>query len=202
MTKNFLQFRPHPWHGIDIGEYAPEIVKSFIEITPFDSVKYEICKKTGYIKVDRPQKFSSVPPMLYGFIPQTYCANNVAQLSISATEGDLDPLDICVLSELNITKSDIIIDARIIGGIRLIDSNEADDKIIAVLSNDSFYENVLNISDLNKTTLNRIEHYFLSYKNLPNENLKTKVEAIYDAETAYKVILASQKDYNEHFLKN
>src|SRR5580704_5928758 len=66
-------FRPHPWHGISMGESAPETVTAYIEVVPTDTVKYELEKSTGFLKLDRPQKFSNVCPTPYGFIPQTYC---------------------------------------------------------------------------------------------------------------------------------
>src|SRR6478736_934526 len=96
-------YKAHPWHGIPIGDKAPEIVTTFIEIVPSDTIKYEIDKESGYLKIDRPQKYSNIIPSLYGFIPQTYCGEEVAKLarergSEKVTEGDGDPLDICVLS--------------------------------------------------------------------------------------------------------
>jgi inorganic pyrophosphatase len=69
----FYRWRPHPWHGLDAGRNAPEIVNAYIEITPFDTMKYELDKTTGYLRVDRPQAGSSQPPTLYGFIPRTPC---------------------------------------------------------------------------------------------------------------------------------
>src|SRR5260370_29820740 len=72
-----LLFKPHPWHGIPIGDDAPREVTCFIEIVPTDTVKYELDKQTGYLKVDRPQQFSNVYPCLYGFIPPTYCGYQV-----------------------------------------------------------------------------------------------------------------------------
>lgn len=98
-----LLFRPHPWHGISVGDEAPEKVTAFIEIVPTDPVKYELDKTTGYLKIDRPQKFSNVYPSLYGFIPQTFCAEENAAFCAAKTKrdgiiGDGDPLDICVLS--------------------------------------------------------------------------------------------------------
>ena len=108
------KFQLHPWHGIEIGENAPSIVTTFIEITPSDSVKYEIDKESGQIKVDRPQKFSNIVPALYGFLPQTYCAEEVAEFCMQQTGkenilGDHDPLDICVLTERNITHGNIMV---------------------------------------------------------------------------------------------
>ena len=70
---NFSQWRPHPWHGLEIGREPPLYVNAYVEITPFDLIKYEVDKATGYLRVDRPQRTSSQPPSLYGFIPRTYC---------------------------------------------------------------------------------------------------------------------------------
>ena len=99
-----LRYKSHPWHGIDAGAEAPGVVKSFIEIVPSDTVKYEVDKESGYLMIDRPQKFSNIIPSLYGFIPQTYCGNTVAEKSRSILErkdivGDGDPLDILILTE-------------------------------------------------------------------------------------------------------
>jgi inorganic pyrophosphatase len=197
--KNFQLYRPHPWHGVHIGDSVPQIVKAYIEITPNDAIKYEICKESGYLKVDRPQRFSSLPTTLYGFIPQTYSAEQTASLSENTKNGDSDPLDICVLSELPIQKSDIIMDVRIIGGIRLIDTNEVDDKLISILNCDPFYNGINDISQMNTVVLNRIKHYFLSYKTIPGEPIKTKIETVYGAEEAFKVIRAGMSDYQKHF---
>lgn len=197
--KNFQLYRPHPWHGINIGKDAPKIIRAYIEIIPNDVIKYEICKESGYIKVDRPQKFSSLPSFLYGLIPETYSAEATASYSKIAKIGDGDPLDICVLSELPITRADIIMDVRVIGGIRLIDSNEVDDKIVAVLNGDPFYEKINDISQINPVIIDRMRHYFLSYKSIPGEPIKTQIESIYGASEAFKVIEAGMTDYNNHF---
>ena len=85
--KEFLIHRPHPWHGITTGDLSPKIVTAYVEITSNEVIKYEICKKTGYLKVDRPQRFSSAPGTLYGFIPQTYSAEKTASLSSVASKG-------------------------------------------------------------------------------------------------------------------
>ena len=119
-----LMFRAHPWHGIPIGPEAPEVVNVYVEIVPTDTVKYELDKDTGILKVDRPQKYSNVCPTLYGFIPQTLCAEQVAERSIQRTGrddiiGDDDPLDICVLTEKHFTHGDFLLHAIPIGGFRL-----------------------------------------------------------------------------------
>ena len=103
----FFRWRPHPWHGLEVGPEPPEMVTAYIEITPFDSVKYEVDKKTGYLMVDRPNRTSSQPPALYGFIPRTYCGPRVQALAPQSKCGDRDPLDICVLSERPIQKNEI-----------------------------------------------------------------------------------------------
>lgn len=197
--KKYSAFRPHPWHGISVGVKPPVIVTAYIEITPFDAIKYEIDKESGYLKVDRPQLGSSTPPALYGFIPQTYCAENVAKLSKNANKGDGDPLDILVLSERPITKSEVLMSARVIGGFRMIDRGEADDKIIAVLSNDPYYEKIKNLSQLQIVVRNRLQHYFLTYKAIPGTKQSVKIESIYDSKEAFKVVLASMKDYETNF---
>src|SRR5690606_37394837 len=96
---SFSPWRPHPWHGLSIGLEPPLRVNAYIEITPFDLIKYEVDKSTGYLRVDRPQRTSSQPPALYGFIPRTYCGELTAALCPGALRGDGDPLDICVISE-------------------------------------------------------------------------------------------------------
>src|SRR5687768_17912478 len=144
----FYRWRPHPWHGLDPGPDAPRVVQAYIEITPFDFVKYEIDKTTGYLRVDRPQRYSSQPPSLYGFIPQTFCGRRVSQLSPKTNRGDGDPMDICILSERPINRAEIILKAKVVGGIQMVDGDEADDKIIAVLANDNILANTEDISDL------------------------------------------------------
>jgi inorganic pyrophosphatase len=95
-----LMFKAHPWHGVSIGEQAPDVVTTYIEIVPTDTVKYEVDKDSGFLKVDRPQRFSNFCPVYYGLIPQTYCGEKVAALFGKRAKrknmvGDGDPLDIC-----------------------------------------------------------------------------------------------------------
>lgn len=198
-------YKPHPWHGIPIGENCPKVITAYIEMVPADTVKYEIDKNTGYRKVDRPQKFSNYVPALYGFVPQTYCGEEVrayAELMSGkkVDNGDRDPLDICVLTERNITSGDIILEAIPIGGFRMIDKREADDKIIAVLKQDEIYGSLKDVSDCPSTLINRLKHYFLTYKNMPGqENKDVEITHVYGCEEAREVILRSVKDYNNAF---
>jgi len=195
----FYRWRPHPWHGLETGPNPPKDVNAFIELSSFDLVKYEVDKVTGYLRVDRPQRYSSQPPSLYGFIPRTYCGERVHKLSPKSTKGDGDPLDICVLSERPITKSEIILNARVIGGIRMIDDGEADDKIIAILSNDHFYEQASDISDISKVLIDRLLHYFGTYKLTPGNEANTYIDGVFGAEQAWKVVNAAIQDYEEMF---
>lgn len=195
----FYRWRPHPWHGLEVGPNPPSLVNAYIEITPFDLMKYEIDKATGYLRVDRPQRSSSQPPALYGFIPRTYCADRVAKLSLTGTVGDGDPLDICVLSERPIERSDIIVNARIVGGLDVNDGGEADDKIIAVLKNDNVWGQAEDISDIPDILVERLSHYFATYKMIPGEESKLKVERVYDRSHALKVVEAAMADYYDEY---
>ncbi|OGU37280.1 MAG: inorganic pyrophosphatase [Ignavibacteria bacterium GWB2_35_6b] len=193
----FFRWRPHPWHGLEVGKNPPQLVQAFIEITPFDLVKYEVDKVTGYIRVDRPQRTSSHPPTLYGFIPRTYCGKRVGALCKTAHEGDGDPLDICVLSERPITRAEVILNARVIGGLKMIDGDEADDKIVAVLDNDNFWGNVDDISGLPEILVERLRHYFTTYKLVPGSEHHFSIENVYGAEHAFEVVKAAMLDYEE-----
>jgi inorganic pyrophosphatase len=195
----FYRWRPHPWHGLETGPNPPKIVHAYIEITPFDLVKYEVDKVTGYIRVDRPQRSSSHPPALYGFIPRTYCGNRIAGLCPNAERGDGDPLDICVLSERPINRAEVILNARVVGGLQCIDHGEADDKIIAVLENDNIWESVKNISELPEILVERLRHYFATYKMIPGEASQMIIQEVYDAKQAMEVVRAAMADYDEEY---
>jgi len=195
----FYRWRPHPWHGLTIGPNPPSVVTAYIEITPFDLVKYEVDKASGYLKVDRPQRTSSQPPTLYGFIPRTYCGNRLSKLSPKSRKGDGDPLDICVVSERPVDKSDIILNARVVGGLQMVDHGEADDKIVAVLTNDNVWGTVEDIKDLPEVLVERLRHYFLTYKLVPNEETEVSITEIYGRKHAEMVIKASIEDYKEEY---
>ena len=196
----FFRWRPHPWHGLEIGPEPPSIVHAYIELTPFDRVKYELDKKTGYLRVDRPNRTSAFAPTLYGFIPQTFCGKRVKALMPEAKAGDGDPLDICVISERPITNPETIVNARVVGGLPMLDQGEADDKIIAVLQNDAMWSGVNDISELPKVQVDRLRHYFSIYKALtPEEAVEIKIDAAYGRDHALKVVEAAMADYVEEF---
>ena len=198
-----LLFQAHPWHGVAPGEDAPALVNAFIEIVPTDAVKYELSKASGHLRLDRPQRFSSFPPTLYGFIPQTYCGEEVAELceirtgvAAGTIRGDGDPLDICVLTEKSFTHGDFFIRAKPVGGLRMIDGLEADDKIIAVLENDVVFGELKDITDAPQGLIERLQHYFLTYKQLPHETKRcVEIAAVYNVAEAQEVIRRSIADY-------
>ena len=195
----FSRWRPHPWHGLELGVDAPRIVNAYIEITPFDMIKYEIDKVSGYLRVDRPQRTSSHLPALYGFVPRTYCGARIANLAPGCEKGDGDPLDICVVSERPIERNEVLLRARVIGGLKLIDRGEADDKIIAVLEGDYVWDTVQEISQLPPVLVERLEHYFSTYKLVPGEPNKLQISGKYGFDHAKAVIEAARLDYLESF---
>jgi inorganic pyrophosphatase len=198
-------FQAHPWHGVSPGAKTPQLVNAYIEIVPTDAVKYELDKASGHLRVDRPQRFSSMSPTLYGLIPQTYCGREVAELCEQRTgrvgiEGDKDPMDICVLSEKAFAHGSFFLLARPIGGLRMIDGNQADDKIIAVLDSDLAYGKFDEIGDVPQGLVDRLKHYFLSYKQLPSETEKrVEIIDVYDRTEALDVITRSLRDYESEF---
>lgn len=199
-----LRYKSHPWHGVDIGEKAPEIITCFIEMVPTDTVKYEVDKESGYLRLDRPQKYSNVIPALYGFIPQTYSGELVGEYCSKKVErmvqGDGDPVDICILTEKEITHGDILVRARPIGGFRLIDNGQADDKIIAVLQGDVVYSLYKDITDCPPLVIDRLKHYFLTYKDLPGNPRDCEITHMYNSEEAQEIIKVSMEDYANKFL--
>ena len=192
----FSEWRPHPWHGLDAGREPPVYVNAYIEITPFDLIKYEVDKSSGYLRVDRPQRSSSHPPSLYGFVPRTYCGERVAALCPGAQRGDGDPLDICVLSERPIERSEIIVPARVVGGLQLLDRGEADDKIVAVLEGDFIWGEVAELAALPPVLVERLQHYFMTYKLVLGSAPQISVQQIYGLDHARRVVQASLADYD------
>lgn len=200
-----LMFQAHPWHGIAAGADAPRIVNAYIELVPTDTVKYELDKPTGHLRLDRPQRFSSLCPTPYGFIPQTFCGDEVAKLceercGLTGIRGDGDPMDICVLTEKTITHADLLVRAVPIGGLRMIDGDEADDKIVAVLEADVVFGQIEEIADVPRGMIDRLRHYFLSYKQLPQDApRRVEIADVYDRAEAHDVIRRSLADYRARY---
>ena len=200
-----LLFQAHPWHGVSPGDNAPAELNAYIEIVPTDPVKYELDKSSGHLRVDRPQRFSSMCPTLYGFVPQTFCGEEVGALcaertGLSGIEGDGDPMDVCVLTEKAFAHGSFFLHARPIGGFRMIDGQQADDKIIAVLTSDVAYGHIEDIGGCPKGLVDRLKHYFLTYKQLPGEApRRVEIASVYDRAEAFEVIERSLRDYRQRF---
>lgn len=174
----------NPWHLVSYGEESPEFVNAIIEIPSGSKAKYEMDKESGLIKLDR-VLFSSVHyPANYGFIPQTYCADN-------------DPLDILVISSIDVVPL-CLIEAKVIGVMHMVDDNEQDDKIIAVARNDMSVNHVNDLEELPTHLLLQIRRFFEDYKKLEH-NKKVVVEEFLGREHAFKIIGESIELYNKKF---
>jgi inorganic pyrophosphatase len=200
-----LLYVAHPWHGVAPGPRAPEALTVYVEMVPTDTVKYEVDKSTGHLKLDRPQRYSSMCPAPYGFVPQTFCGDEVAALAAGRTgrtgvAGDGDPLDVCVLTERAINHGGVLVTARPIGGLRMFDGDEADDKIVAVLEGDATYGALDDIGACPASLIDRLRHYFLSYKDMPGDVArKTEITDVYGAAEARDVVRRAIADYRARF---
>jgi inorganic pyrophosphatase len=196
-----MLFQSHPWHGVPLGERAPATVTCYIEIVPTDVVKYELDKATGLLRVDRPQRFSNVCPSLYGLLPRTLCGPRVAARAVVAAGrddvvGDGDPLDVCIITERAILHGNILVDAIPIGGLRMLDGVEADDKIIAVLEGDPAYGKLTELAQCPAPLIDRLRHYFLTYKQAPDvDDPAVTIAEVYGRAEAHAVIEDSRADY-------
>jgi inorganic pyrophosphatase len=123
----------------------------------------------------------------------------VQRLSPKSTKGDGDPLDICVLSERPIARSEILVRAKVVGGLQMVDGGEADDKIVAVLDNDYVYGAARDIKDLPAVLVERLRHYFETYKLVPDHPTSVSIERVYGRDHGLKVVGAAMADYAFHF---
>lgn len=197
-------FKAHPWHGVHIGHEFPFRVSCFIEVVPTDTVKYELDKNSGLLMVDRPQTYSNTCPFPYGLIPQTLCDQRVAQRCMDVTGrtgivGDGDPIDICVVSERPIPHGNILLTARIIGGLRMIDHDEADDKLIGVMKNDPAFGAWRDINDCPHAFVERLKHYFITYKQQPGKTSPCEIVEVYGAEEAHRMVEFAHEDYKDAY---
>lgn len=173
----------NPWHSVSYGEKTPDVVNAIIEIPKSSRAKYELDKETGMLKLDRVLYSSVYYPANYGFIPRTYC-------------DDRDPLDILVLSQLEMQPL-CIVEAKIIGVMRMLDQGEADDKLIAVCNTDMSVAHVNDISELSSHFIDELRHFFEEYKKL--ENKVVKIEDFEGARLAKKILQHSINDYKTKF---
>ncbi|MFN8414698.1 MAG: inorganic diphosphatase [Cytophagaceae bacterium] len=173
----------NPWHQVSFGDDAPEILQSIIEIPKGSKAKYELDKETGLLRLDR-VLFSAVHyPANYGFIPQTYCE-------------DKDPLDVLIISQVEVVPF-CIVNAKVVGVMRMIDNGESDDKIIAVAADDISVNHINDISELPPHTILEVQRFFEDYKKL--ENKEVKVEGFLGKKEALDIVNESIALYKKMF---
>lgn len=173
----------HPWHEVSVGVEPPARVNGIIEIPKGSRAKYEIDKDSGLIKLDRVLYASMYYPLNYGFIPQTL-------------GEDHDPLDIVVLTQVTVVPR-CLIAAKVIGVMRMIDHEEADDKIIAVAEQDASVSHIDDVSVLPEYFRVELKHFFENYKVL--ENKKVIVDEFQSKEKAMEIITESINLYQKNF---
>jgi len=172
----------NPWHQVNPGSEAPQVVNSIIEIPKGSKAKYELDKNSGLIKLDR-VLFSAVHyPANYGFIPQTYCEDN-------------DPLDILVICSIDVDPL-CIIETRVLGVMHMVDEQMKDDKIIGVAKNDIALNYINDLSELPPHTMVELQRFFEDYKKL--ENKQVTVKNFLGKQEAYKIINDSLELYDKN----
>jgi inorganic pyrophosphatase len=181
--KNNIMTNFNPWHQVHPGDNIPEYVNGIIEIPKGSRAKYELDKDSGMLKLDRVLYSSVYYPANYGFIPKTYC-------------DDKDPLDILVISQIDLVPM-CLVEAKIIGVMRMLDNNEADDKLIAVAAGDPSVNHINDISELPQHFISEIRHFFEEYKRL--ENKTVVVEDFLDKEMAMQILEESFVLYDKTF---
>lgn len=173
----------HPWHDISYGENAPELVQGIIEIPKGSRAKYELDKESGMLILDRVLYSAVYYPANYGFIPKTYC-------------DDDDPLDILVLSQIDLVPL-CLVEAKVIGVMRMLDGGEADDKIIAVAANDRSVNHINDIAELPEHFIREMRAFFEDYKKL--EHKEVVVEEFQNREVACQIVEKAIADYKAKF---
>lgn len=172
-------------HDITAGKNVPETINVIIEIPKGSKNKYEIDKETGLIHLDRALHSAQDYPFDYGFMPQSHWE-------------DGDPLDVVVLTTYALAPG-ILVKVRPVAIVHMIDDGEGDAKIIGVPEKDPRWDDVKDLSDINKHTLKEIEHFFLTYKQIQKKDVR--IDGIGDATAAKEAILKSQTLYAEKFQK-
>lgn len=146
------------WHDIEPG--SADEMNIIIEIPRNSRNKYEIDKKTGMIALDRVLHTAQVYPIDYGFVPQTLW-------------DDDDALDAMVLTTEPLAPG-ILVRARPVGIMDMVDDGDPDAKILAVPTEDPRWNNVQDIGDVNPHTIKEVEHFFCTYKQLQGKSCEIK----------------------------
>jgi inorganic pyrophosphatase len=174
----------NPWHQITNLNVDTGIIRCIIEIPKGSKVKYELDKETGMLKLDRVLFSSVMYPANYGFIPQTL-------------DYDDDPLDMLVICSEVIAPM-CIVDAKIIGVMRMEDGGKHDDKIICVANNDISVNYINDIGDLPPHTMVEMQRFFKDYKIL--ENKSVIIDEFLGRSEAIQIVKHCQELYNQHIL--
>lgn len=172
-------------HDITPGTDIPNEITVVIEINKGSRNKYELDKATGLLKLDRVMHTSQDYPFDYGFIPQTHW-------------HDGDPVDVVLLTTYPLLPG-ILVVARPVAVMDMIDSGESDAKIIAVPVDDPRFAHVHDLKDINQHTLKEIEHFWLTYKQVQKKVVT--IESTRDAAAAKAVVLEAVDLYKKEFNK-
>ena len=175
------------WQDISFGEKAPEMVNVIVECPKGSKNKYEIDKETGLIKLDRAMKTSQDYPFDYGFVPQTLWE-------------DGDALDVVLLSTYPLAPG-ILVDARVVGVMHMVDCGESDDKILAVPAKDPRWDMVKTLKDVNPHTLKEMQHFFETYKSI-EDGKKVVIKGFEGKKEALVAVKKGIKMYEEKFGRN
>lgn len=175
------------WHDVPLGEDAPNEINVIIEIPNGSHNKYEIDKETGMIKLDRANYNSAAYPFDYGFAPQTLW-------------DDGDALDVIVFATYPIAPG-ILVSVRPVALMEMTDSGESDHKILAVPVEDRRWEDVQDLKDLNKHTLQEIKLFFETIKQLKSKPAVVTVHGFKDKDAAREAVLKSVDIYKSKFAK-
>ena len=173
------------WHDISIGDEFPAHVNAIVEIPKGSFNKYEIDKETGLIALDRANYSATPYPFDYGFVPRTLW-------------DDEDALDVIILATFPLAPG-ILVRARPVGIIDMIDSGESDAKIIAVPVDDKRWDHVKDIGDVNPHALKEFTHFFETYKVLKGKGDVVEVRGCRGKKEAVEAIERAVKLYREKF---
>jgi inorganic pyrophosphatase len=161
----------HPWHDVTPGEDIPQEFNAVIEIPYGSSVKYELDKQSGLIKLDRILYSAVYYPANYGFVPQTLAEDD-------------DPLDVLVFTETVAPLT--LMRARTIGLMTMVDAGKKDHKIIAVCTDDPEFNHYREAAEMPPHRLTQLRRFFLDYKHL--EGKQVEVDDFQPAAAAYPII--------------